>query len=70
MGAGMMRAGVALAVAGLWALAAGAALAQSTGTRAAGFAYQPGSGLLTRGIVEPDLPQFRLQTDYTASHKF
>jgi RHS repeat-associated protein len=65
MGAGMRRAGVALAVAGLWAVWSGAALAQSTGTRAAGFAYQPGSGLLTREVVEPDLPQFRLQTDYT-----
>jgi RHS repeat-associated protein len=43
----------------------GAALAQQqTGTRASGFAYDPGSGLLTREVVEPDLSQYRLQTDY------
>jgi RHS repeat-associated protein len=52
--------GVALGL-GLWS---GAALAQQVGTRASGFGYDPGSGLLTREVVEPDLAAYRLQTDY------
>src|SRR5688572_21933649 len=47
---------------GLWS--SGAAIAQQTGTRASGFAYDLGSGQLTREIVEPDLAAYRLQTDY------
>jgi YD repeat-containing protein len=55
-----------------WAAAVGLALAwtapaqaQQTGARASSFAYNPASGLLTQEVVEPDLTQFRLQTDYT-----
>ena len=66
MGAEMVRAARAwLAAVGLLALSAGAAGAQQTGTRASGFAYDPASGLLTQEVVEPDLPEFRLQSDYT-----
>jgi RHS repeat-associated protein len=50
------------ALALLWS---GAAIAQQqVGTRASGFGYDAASGLLTREVVEPDLSQYRLQTDY------
>jgi RHS repeat-associated protein len=43
----------------------GAAVAQQqVGVRASGFGYDAASGLLTREVVEPDLSQYRLQTDY------
>ena len=61
----MVRAVAWLAAVGLCALWSGAAGAQQTGTRASGFAYDPASGLLTQEVVEPDLPEFRLQSDYT-----
>jgi RHS repeat-associated protein len=56
------RAWLAAAALVVWS---GAALAQQqTGTRASGFAYDPASGLLSREVVEPDLSEYRLQTDY------
>lgn len=33
-------------------------------TRASAFEYDPASGLLTREIIEPDIPGLRLTTDY------
>src|SRR5688572_8273485 len=52
----------ALALAALWS---GAALAQTSGTRTSGFAYDANTGLLTQEVIEPDTPALRLQTDYT-----
>lgn len=42
----------------------GSALAQASGTRSSGFAYDPASGLLTQEVIEPGTPALRLQTDY------
>jgi RHS repeat-associated protein len=66
LGAVMFRVSAWLAVgAAVLALWSSSALAQQqTGTRASGFGYDAASGLLTREVVEPDLSQFRLQTDY------
>ena len=36
----------------------------SAQTRVAAFAYDPVTGLLTQEVIEPDLPVFRLATDY------
>lgn len=48
----------------LGAVWSGAALAQSSGTRSSGFAYDTASGLLTQEVIEPGTPALRVQTDY------
>src|SRR5882757_5385985 len=60
----MKRAAVALVVACVGAVWSGTALAQSSGTRSSGFAYDATSGLLTQEVIEPGTPALRLQTDY------
>ena len=37
----------------------------SNAKRVSAFEYSPSTGLLTKEIIEPDLPQFRLETTYT-----
>jgi YD repeat-containing protein len=55
----------------LGALVAGTAFLASapaqaaTGTRVSAFEYDPVTGQLTKEIIEPDQPQFRLETNYT-----
>jgi RHS repeat-associated protein len=39
--------------------------AQTTLTRTSSFAYNPGTGLLTQEVVEPNTQSLRLETDYT-----
>ncbi len=59
----MVRAAAWLA-AGLGVFWSNIAFAQVSGTRESGFSYDAGSGLLTQEVVEPNLSQYRLQTDY------
>ena len=61
----MKRAAAFIAAVGLSFAMAAPAVAQQTGTRASSFAYDPATGLLTQEVVEPDLAEYRLQTDYT-----
>jgi RHS repeat-associated protein len=37
----------------------------ASATRTSSFAYDPASGLLTQEVIEPNLPNYRLQSDYT-----
>ena len=60
----MKRAAVAFVLACVGTAWAGAALAQSSGTRSSGFGYDAASGLLTQEVIEPGTPSLRLQTDY------
>jgi RHS repeat-associated protein len=60
----MKRAAIALVLACVGVVGAGAAFAQSSGMRSSGFAYDTASGLLTQEVVEPGTPSLRLQTDY------
>ena len=38
--------------------------ASTSATRSSSFAYDPGSGLLTQEVVEPNTSVLRLETDY------
>src|SRR5262249_38367592 len=51
----------ALAVTSLFA---SESLAQTSASRASGFAYDASSGLLTQEVIEPNQSSLRLQTDY------
>ena len=62
---GSVRRVSAILVLGIVALSPCWAQAQTSASRNSSFAYDATSGLLTQEVIEPNLPAYRLQSDYT-----